>query len=673
MASSKLIDIGVKLGKQLGANTNKFLGTRSNINFLGKGPDEGKLFQQDINTEVLANIELKSALPQIETSLGYLTAGKLNDIQANKLIDNLTKMNDFYYPITGDSIANVTDMASRTGGLTRGGLDSLRGLGLKNLDNAKDAEGLAALRDRTGDNNVPLRSMSEILRNPRKMADEAAFPGETFNAAKAAAAESPLMSRIADRVKNIQTQTNDASAIMETIPKNEIPGKTASAREFLLNALKDENVNRTVFRDVVSPQDLKAITEGGGGVDMDPIVLVQKYFGPRVAELLPSNATVEDIAIFSQRILNNATDAKGLRPTDPGFDKYTLKIEESIKPNPDGLPFAEGGRARVGFRGGGADMGDPGRASERAERGYGQTADTGSRSGTNDYSNAVQNLNHMAKLPGIYDGGPNYTFNDAGFRGPLYGTNGITSVNRVTDGSLTVGYNDDDDEENKTINNIDTSILGPLTLDALNSVTAHNKMNEDTAKLIAEGKYAEGGRANYRFGGLTKSLLKKLNTKKIKAAVDDIFPSGDYKYDAEMAAEALVENNPKLFGGQLYDDLDDMIRSDVYGLVLKELSQRNALKMQATRAARSQGPVVDTTITEAVTPRGFSLNVERAMSELNIPREEAERIARLSSDQQKAALDIYLNRSNAQGVQLMNYNPKKFDAAKGGLAKILEI
>ena len=623
MASSKLIDIGVKLGKQLGANTNKFLGTRSNINFLGRGPDEGKLFQLDINTDVLANLDLKSALPQIETSLGYLTAGKLNDIQANKLIDNLTKMNDFFYPITGDSVANVTDLATRTGGLTRGGLESLRGLGLKNLDNVE-----------------------------------------------AAAAKSPLMSRVADRVKNIQTQTNDASAIMETIPKNEIPGKTASAREFLLNALKDDNANRTVFRDVVSPQDLKAITEGGGGVDMDPIVLVQKYFGPRVAELLPSNATVEDIAIFSQRILNNATDAKGLRPTDPGFDKLTLKIEESIKPNPDGLPFADGGRARVGFKGGGADMGDPGRASERAERGYGQTADTGSRSGTNDYSNAVQNLNHMAKIPGIDDGGPNYTFNDAGFRGPLYGTNGITSVNRVTDGSLTVGYNDDDEEENKTINNIDTSILGPLTLDAANSIKSRNDLNAATFKEL---NLADGGRANYRFGGLTKSLLKKLNTKKIKAAVDDIFPSGDYKYDAEMAAEALVENNPKLFGGQLYEDLDDMVRSDVYGLVLKELSQRNALKMQATRAARSQGPVVDTTITEAVTPRGFSLNVERAVSELNIPREEAERIARLSSDQQKAALQTYLDRDLGQRFALSEYNPKKFDAAKGGLAKILEI
>jgi hypothetical protein len=95
--------------------------------------------------------------------------------------------------------------------------------------------------------------------------------------------------------------------------------------------------------------------------------------------------------------------------------------------------------------------------------------------------------------------------------------------------------------------------------------------------------------------------------------------------------------------------------------------------MQATRAARSQGPVVDTTITEAVTPRGFSLNVEKAMSELNIPREEAERIARLSSDQQKAALDIYLNRDFGQRIALSEYNPKKYDAAKGGLAKILEI
>ena len=40
--------------------------------------------------------------------------------------------------------------------------------------------------------------------------------------------------------------------------------------------------------------------------------------------------------------------------------------------------------------------------------------------------------------------------------------------------------------------------------------------------------------------------------KQKREAVDDIFSTGDYKYDAEMAAEALVENNPKAFGGKLH-------------------------------------------------------------------------------------------------------------------------
>ena len=142
-----------------------------------------------------------------------------------------------------------------------------------------------------------------------------------------------------------------------------------------------------------------------------------------------------------------------------------------------------------------------------------------------------------------------------------------------------------------------------------------------------------------------------------------------------MAAEALVENNPKLFGGQLYEDLDDMIRSDVYGLVLKELSQRNALKMQATRAVIKQGEEITSKNfgNSQFAPRSFKLNVEKAMSELNIPKEEAERIARLSSDEQKAALQTYLDRDLGQRFALSEYNPKKFDAAKGGLAKILEI
>jgi hypothetical protein len=66
---------------------------------------------------------------------------------------------------------------------------------------------------------------------------------------------------------------------------------------------------------------------------------------------------------------------------------------------------------------------------------------------------------------------------------------------------------------------------------------------------------------------------------KIKAAVDDIFPTGDYKYDAEMAAESFVENNPTFFGGKLYEDLDQRTQMKVYDAVLTEI-QSNMAKMR---------------------------------------------------------------------------------------------
>ena len=70
--------------------------------------------------------------------------------------------------------------------------------------------------------------------------------------------------------------------------------------------------------------------------------------------------------------------------------------------------FAEGGRAgyffggrvnykaggRINFRGGGADMGAPEKAAERTSRGYGTAPDTGSKSGTNDYSTTTQTQNN---------------------------------------------------------------------------------------------------------------------------------------------------------------------------------------------------------------------------------------------------------------------------------------
>ena len=73
---------------------------------------------------------------------------------------------------------------------------------------------------------------------------------------------------------------------------------------------------------------------------------------------------------------------------------------------------------------------------------------------------------------------------------------------------------------------------------------------------------------------------------KVRAAVDDIFPSGDYKYDAEMAAQALVENNPQAFNNMLYDDLDHATQMKVYGAVLEVVQGDLGKMLQMKRLSK---------------------------------------------------------------------------------------
>jgi len=116
------------------------------------------------------------------------------------------------------------------------------------------------------------------------------------------------------------------------------PSQRGSAREFLVEALKKENPNQTNFSDIIDAVDVKYITEGGGGLAGDPLTIVNKYFGPRIAEMVPSGASSEEIAIFTERVLNNVVDANGLRPGDPRFDRLTAKFVEN---------FARGGLAKI--------------------------------------------------------------------------------------------------------------------------------------------------------------------------------------------------------------------------------------------------------------------------------------------------------------------------------------
>ena len=109
------------------------------------------------------------------------------------------------------------------------------------------------------------------------------------------------------------------------------------------------------------------------------------------------------------------------------------------------------------------------------------------------------------------------------------------------------------------------------------------KFKEVSEKIT---KKADGGRAGYVLGGKVGIGILKLlkDKKKVKEAYDNIFPTGDYKYDAEMVAESLVENNPKVFGNRLYEDLTDRERMEVYGAGLEEASTNFAKQLKMKRA-----------------------------------------------------------------------------------------
>jgi len=102
---------------------------------------------------------------------------------------------------------------------------------------------------------------------------------------------------------------------------------------------------------------------------------------------------------------------------------------------------------------------------------------------------------------------------------------------------------------------------------------------------------ADGGRIGFRAGKFVfdKVVAKFLkNQKKLQEAVDDIFPTGDYKYDAEMAADAFVENNPQIFKNLLREDLPDEVSSEIYGAVLRPITNNMAKMRELRKATRPE-------------------------------------------------------------------------------------
>ena len=347
MASKALTDIALKLYQSLGGNLSKVLGTRTNVNFLGKGKSPVEMVDGDINPEALGFISQSKAVGELDSAMGFLTAGKLNDVQANKLINNMKTMKEFYMPSPGP--ANITDLATGTKNLDAQGIMTLRRGGDPTKYKPGDpitSENFAA----TG-----FAPSDEVLKNLKKLEQQADDLGLN-DPTKNKFLRDPDLEGIDPRetilpsgeglellrgVKNKELILGDVVNkiyLNAGVGPNAQPVVRANAREFL-NRIKDLEdptfPEGPTLASAMTKADFKAMTEGGGGGLGDPFLLVQKYFGPRVAAAVAKLDTPDDIQLFAERLVK-VRDGAGRTITDKKFDPTTVDIED--------FEFADGGR-----------------------------------------------------------------------------------------------------------------------------------------------------------------------------------------------------------------------------------------------------------------------------------------------------------------------------------------
>ena len=317
MASRTLIDTALKLYQSLGGNVSKVLGTRTNVNFLGKGKSSEMMVDMDINPDALGVLPKSKAVEELESAMGYLTSGKLNDIQANQLIKNMNTMKTVYDPPAPP--ANITDLATGTRNLDQEGLMSLR-----------------AADDFPDTRNNPLNPFDADLPPPgsRGGADDIAAP---FTGA---GLES--LKKVMNFDKTIGDDLVNRVYDMAGVKEAAKPVARGNARDFLntIKDLEDPSLppGGPTLSSVMELDDLKFMTEGGGGALGDPLLLVQKYFGPRVATAVSQLDGREQIETFAKNLVR-VKDARGNTITDRGFDPTTADFD-----------FADGGRVPF-FRG----------------------------------------------------------------------------------------------------------------------------------------------------------------------------------------------------------------------------------------------------------------------------------------------------------------------------------
>ena len=346
MAKKALVDQILKLYSKLGGNVNEVLGTRTNINFLGVGKSPEGFIDSTINVDAIGALGKNKVLDELKSSMGYLTANKLNDVQAGKLYENMLKIDNVFNPPVAP--ANIIDLGTGTRNLTDEGLGALRAT-------RKTDDDVRVIRDevQTQDPNfIPMRAdqyRDVFGKSPGlKNVDDLPPPGSRGGADDIAAPVQQYSNEVdalETMVKNKAGNDFIAGYVTElyknagAVSATEVAKKRAAARAFLNTMLKKETDllppgKGGTLESVVSEADYKFITEGGGGVLGDPLVLIKKYFGDEIARRLP----LDSDRIIIEEFVDNVRftkDKAGFATDDPRF-------------NPDDLPeFKHGGLAKI--------------------------------------------------------------------------------------------------------------------------------------------------------------------------------------------------------------------------------------------------------------------------------------------------------------------------------------
>ena len=257
-------------------------------------------------------------------------------------------MDEFYNPPPGP--ANVTDMATRTSDLDKAGLMSLRQGG----DPTKYKVGDPITSENFGA--TGLAPDNTALRRARELSDDLPPPGSRGGPEDIAAPFSGAGLEAIKSVKNnslIVDDLVDKVYQMSGVAENAKPVARANAREFL-NRIKDledpTNPGGPSLSTIMEVDDFKFMTEGGGGGMGDPLLLVQKYFGPKVASAVTKLDNADDIQKFAENLVG-VRDARGNTITSRSFDPDMVDPEDFEFADGGRVPmFAGGAAARMGFQ-----------------------------------------------------------------------------------------------------------------------------------------------------------------------------------------------------------------------------------------------------------------------------------------------------------------------------------